>query len=142
MSSNFEKALSYFRQSDFSRCLKACKKIMGSDPTFIAPYVLGAQAALAMGQKKQTEKLLLRAIHLQPENAVVHRNFGIFLNQIAREEEAERAFRRALEIDPQDPESLYCYAVHLQMQDRILEARDLFFKASDLAPENASIWTA
>ena len=138
---NFKKAISYFQKSNFSRCLKICKKILGINPNFLDAYILGAQASLALGQNKQTEKLLLKAAEIQPENAIVHRNLGIFFSQMQRQKDADLAFQKSLELGPKDVQTHYCYAVHLDGSHRPKEASERFLAASEISPENPDIWT-
>ena len=138
---DFKKAISYFQKSDFNRCMKICKKLLRLNPNFLDAYVLGAQASSALGQHKQTEKLLLKAVEIRPENAVVRRNLGIFFSQMQRQQDADRAFQKSLELAPKDAQTHYCYAVHLDGSHRPKEAKDRFLAASDISPENPDIWT-
>jgi len=139
--SDFETAVSYFRQSKFNRCIKACAKVLEAEPRFVDAYLLAAQAALAQGKKQQAEKFLLDALKVRPDSVIVHRNLGILFSQMLRPKEADRAFANALSIAPEDAETLYCFAVHLDANRRPKEALEQYDKALAVAPNNPAVWT-
>ncbi len=139
--SDFETAVTYYRQSKYSRCIKACAKVLEAEPRFVDAYLLAAQAALANGNKPQAEKFLLDAVKVRPDSVVVHRNLGILFSQMLRPKEADRAFANALSIAPKDAETLYCFAVHLDTNRRPKEARVQYQKALEVVPNNPAVWT-
>ena len=141
MSANFETAINYFQQSRFDRCLKTCRKVIGADPGFVDAYLLGAQAAQARGQSQQAEKFLLQAAKVCPDSLVVQRNLGVLKSQLGQIEEANRAFRKALRIDPKDAETLYCFAVHLDSNHQSKEALSMYACALEVVPDNPMVWT-
>ena len=63
--------------------------------------VVSAQAlnALNAGRLTAAVNLYLRAIALRPEKASFHNNCGVALMRLNRLDEAQRAFRRAIELD-------------------------------------------
>ena len=63
--------------------------------------VVSAQAlnALNAGRLTAAVNLYLRAIELRPEKASFHNNCGVALMRLNRLDEAQRAFRRAIELD-------------------------------------------
>lgn len=141
MSANFETAVYYFEQSRFDRCLKTCRKIIGADPDFVDAYLLGAQAAQARGQNKQALKFLLQAVEVRPDSLIVQRNLGILKSQLGQIDDADRAFRKAMQIDPKDAETLYCFAVHLDANHRSKEALSVYERALEVVPNNPMVWT-
>jgi Flp pilus assembly protein TadD len=66
--------------------------------------------------------------------AVGHRNLGNLLGMRGDAVGAERMFRRAIEIDPNDPESHYNLGNALAAQQRIPEASQSYGRAVELRP--------
>ncbi len=71
-----------------------------------------------------------------PTNADIQNDFGGLLCQANRFAEAEQAFRRALELDADNGETLFNLAQPLMAQDRHAEAEAVFRRVVELLPEN------
>jgi protein O-mannosyl-transferase len=85
----------------------------------------------------EAESLYRRAVDLDPNVALYHRNFAIFMGRRKNLDEAERLFRRAVDLDPANAQNLFALAefMHRSRQD-LTEAEQLYRRALDLAPNN------
>ncbi len=78
------------------------------------------------------------ALRLDPELAEAHVSRANVLALLARPEDAERDFRRALELNPALPDACYFYARHLFETGRLREAAAMFEEAARKNPEDCA----
>jgi Flp pilus assembly protein TadD len=74
------------------------------------------------GRPAEALPLLRRAASGMPRAARVHYNLGLLEQQVGNLDDAERALRRAVELDPAGLDVLYALADHLVRQGRLAEA--------------------
>lgn len=74
-----------------------------------------------------------------PKNEIIRLILGAALAAQGQDQEAERAFREALEIDPNYAEVMTSYGEMLIRQRRFAEAHDLLQKAYQQIPSNPSV---
>ncbi len=92
---------------------------------------------------RQNFKRQLELATINPHDADAHYQLGLIYVQRRLPAEAEQRFRRALEIDPNEPEVLLHLGLLLRHQDgRHDEARPLLERAAELNPKVASheVW--
>jgi TolB-like protein/tetratricopeptide (TPR) repeat protein len=77
-----------------------------------------------------------RALELAPDSAEAHAAQGLALSLQGKAEEAERAFRTALSLNPGLFEACYFYARMCFMQGRQAEAIELFERATAIRPDD------
>ena len=78
-----------------------------------------------------------KAIALDPQLADAHAARGYVLDISGRASEAEAAFERALELDPNNFEAYYFYARHCMKQDKREKAAELLIRALEVNPEDS-----
>jgi tetratricopeptide (TPR) repeat protein len=83
---------------------------------------------------------------LEPEAPLAHRNAGDALARLGREDEAQAAYERAVElaqaelrVNPNDPGGRAALAVYLAKAGRFEPAREELTRALELAPESAEV---
>lgn len=94
-------------------------------------------------RQRQNFKRQLELATINPHDADAHYQLGLIYVQRRLPAEAEQRFRRALEIDPNEAETLYQLGRLLRHQDgRAEEARQLLEKGATLDPKLAShqVW--
>jgi tetratricopeptide (TPR) repeat protein len=90
-------------------------------------WAMTAYAAYIMtleNRWNEAEMLLQKAVKLEPDNAKVWCTLGVLFTDVANEQ-AESAFRRALEIDSEDRNSRLFFAIMLVLAERYQEAENL-----------------
>jgi type IV pilus assembly protein PilF len=91
-----ELAVGYFEQGQTNVALDELKQVIALDPTFPDAYNLRGLIYMRLNDNRQAEESFRRAASLNPRDASVQHNYGWFLCQQARYDEAQRAFDSAL----------------------------------------------
>ena len=118
---------------------KALRYAHGKKKKEAKDYLLiGIEHLMNMDFKK-AERMLRRAIALDPTLAIAHNELGIVLVWTKRPDEAEKEFREALRLDPSHCIIFYQYALFLEEEERYSESEKvarmglkLYPSASDL----------
>ena len=76
------------------------------------------------------------ALQIEPDLAEAHAARGAALADAERLAEAEAAFRRALEFDPNSYDALYSYARYSMTQCETERAAELYIRAHELQPDD------
>ncbi len=118
---------------------------------FASPYILFwgyrmfGRDVLALGgglSARQNYKRQLEAATINPRDAEAHYQLGLVHLQRRSPEAAEACFRKALEIDREDPDTLFQLGRLLRESGRLDEAHELLDKGSRLNPRlaNYEVW--
>lgn len=99
--------------------------------SFIYMY---ADSAISVRLQAETNSRL--ALQLAPESAQVHASRGLALSHSVRQDEAERAFERAAELDPTLFDAYYFHGRHAFSKGKLEKAAILFAKAADVRPDD------
>jgi type IV pilus assembly protein PilF len=91
-----ELAVGYFQEGKTSVALDELKQVLAADPTFPEAYNLRGLIYMRLGDKRQAEDSFRRASALNPRDPDTQHNYGWFLCQEGRYEDAQRAFDVAL----------------------------------------------
>jgi len=89
-----------------------------------------------LGNSKAGLKLIRKSIALTPGSAMMHNNLGNVLREMDCSEEAEIAYRTALEHDPDDANALCNLGVSLHNQNKNDEAVSFLRKAIGINPKH------
>jgi protein O-mannosyl-transferase len=85
------------------------------------------------------EKIYQQGLQQFPQSSEVHSHFANFLTHVRyRPEEAEVLYRKAMELDPQDPIVINDLAVFLDAQRNFPEAERLYKAALGIVPNRSS----
>ena len=107
----------------------ARKRNAGSDPA-VANLNLGA-GYLRQGRLDLAIERLLRALDQNPRLADAHSTIAIAYDQLGSNEDAEKHYKRATQLEPQNPSASNSYAVFLCRQNRWKDAEPYFRRAVD-----------
>ncbi|UCF36463.1 MAG: tetratricopeptide repeat protein, partial [Acidobacteriota bacterium] len=105
-------------------------------PDSVPPLVNRAMVFARLGQNADAEKLLLKALAIEPRSAETNFNLGLLVAEEQRLEDAERYLRKALEADPSFAEAAYNLGILLAGRGEP-EGLVLCRKAAELRPDNA-----
>jgi len=97
--------LAAYAMQDYNTAIAALEKSVQLDPTPVAKLNLGA-AYLAVKRFSDAEQILTQVVLEDPENAEAWYNLGWALKALARDAEAQRAWKRALELGYEPARSL------------------------------------
>jgi len=107
------------------------------------PEVYTSLAFVVQGQEsdlEEAERLLRRAIQLDPSYALAHSRLAFVLGTAKRMDEAIEALRTALALDPLSPRLMSQCAHYSMVAQRYVEAVDQARRALELDDENDSAW--
>jgi TolB-like protein/Flp pilus assembly protein TadD len=93
-----------------------------------------ADSAVSIRLQAETNSRL--ALQLAPDLAQVHASRGLALSYSERQDEAEKAFERAVELDPQLFDAYYFHGRHAFTKGRLEKAALLFEKATEVRPDD------
>jgi type IV pilus assembly protein PilF len=91
-----ELAVGYFDEGKTSVALDELKQVIAIDPTLPQAYNLRGLIYMRLNDKRQAEDSFRRAAALGPRDADTHHNYGWFLCQEGRYDDAQRAFDVAI----------------------------------------------
>ena len=106
-------------------------------------YALSSRAHLRaqLGRRSQAIADQQRLVELHPQRSAADWfNLAYLLDEAERHDEAEAAFRRALELDPQLDRAWYGLALALIRQQRLDEAVDALKRNTELQPMSPYGW--
>jgi len=109
-----------------------------------APECLGnlAMAKWRTGETDEAERLLRRALALQPGLSSAAATLGSLLTALTRGEEAVAILATAVALAPDDPVLRLNLGLALRTLGRLREAKEVLTEASRLAPDHAEVWNA
>ena len=91
-----ELAVGYFEQGQTNVALDELKQVIANDPTFPDAYNLRGLIYMRLNDMKQAEESFRRAVSLSSRDSNAQHNYGWLLCQLARYDEANRAFESAM----------------------------------------------
>jgi type IV pilus assembly protein PilF len=89
---NTQLGVEYLRKGEYETSLKKLNKALEIDPNYSDAHDVIAVLYERVGQLDLAEKHYKRGLRLNPDNAGSHNNYGRFLCNIKRYEEAEKEF--------------------------------------------------
>ena len=125
----------------------ALEKFAGAvalDPSFALAYagIADCRSYLYANAQRNAVHLAMalaasrKALELDPKSPTVHTARGVALSLGQRAEDADRAFARALELNPKDFDACYFFARHCFSFGRPEQAIELYRRAIELRPED------
>lgn len=99
--------------------------------SFIYQY---ADSAVSIRLQAETNSRM--ALQLAPDMAQVHASRGLALSYGPRQEEAQKAFERAAELDPSLFDAYYFHGRHAFSKGKLESAAQLFEKATEVRPDD------
>lgn len=86
------------------------------------------------GNNEEARRYFLEAVSADPESAVASHNLGVALLNLNRYDEADTAFRAALEREPKNAKAFYGRGRVAEKKGNLYAARDFYTRAAELMP--------
>lgn len=126
-----------FKQRDYTGALNRLSFLLSTNPHWGKLQAARASALLALGQPEQALVSSREALQLSPSDPAIHITEGDALRQLGRLDDADRAYRTALESNPTDDNALARLATLSYNRQDYLRARRmalLTFEANPINP--------
>ncbi|HRU78822.1 MAG TPA: tetratricopeptide repeat protein [Rectinema sp.] len=136
-----DRGVDLIEEGRVEEALECFDKAIELDPQAIFSRINRANALALLDRIDEAIGEFAAALRIDEENTSLWYNRGIVMSQIGDEEEAERCYRRAIQINPQDEDSSSSYnnlAVCLINRGKLEEAIQYLEKAVQLDPQNKS----
>ena len=133
-----ELASAYFGRGQMTTALDEVKLAIAADPTLPAAFNLRGLIYASLGDERLAEESFRHALRLDPRDADVMQNFGWYLCQRKRYDEAETLFSQALAV-PQyrdSPRTLLTQGVCQARAGRWANAEQTLQRSYELDPGN------
>lgn len=130
----------YFRQKRFNEAIEAYRAVLRLKPNDPAATTNLAAALIGLGDTAAARQVLTVPLAEHGDNAGNWIDIGVAEDKQGHYAEAERAYRKALEVDPGLPVAWHDLALTLMKTNRTQEAEEALRQALKLAPEFAYAW--
>ena len=94
------RASAYFSRGELAQAESMCRTVLAASPDNAAALHLLGLVRARGGDPQGGEDLLRRSVELEPADPRLRLNFATFLRRAGRLEEAERVYRRVLQLAP------------------------------------------
>ena len=134
-----ERALTQHRSGNLIEAAKGYRKVLRKEPQHPnALYLLGC-IEYQNGKNEEAIDLLLEAITYAPREADYHNALGLALTGLQKYDDAERSFRRALQLENR-PRVHANLGLLYKKQNRPLEGIAAFRQSLALRPDDTEVW--
>lgn len=123
----------YSQQGNHHKALKQFKISNTLFDEAVIPLVNGGYTSALLGDHSEAERMLRKALSLEPNNEAANLNYALLLGELGRVDEAQACYQKVLEVNPSSAIAAFNMAV-------IVGQRDLHgaIKYSQVAYDNAS----
>jgi tetratricopeptide (TPR) repeat protein len=122
-----------FRKGQYTDAVNYAEKCIESDPESSSGYSNLGWAEYWLGRNDKALVHLKKAAELAPDSADIHYRLGSILNNVFRKlQEAEKAFSRAIELDPDYQLAWQQRGICFYQQGKYTEAESDYRKAAEL----------
>ncbi|BBK31750.1 Tfp pilus assembly protein PilF [Stella humosa] len=129
-----DQAATCLLRRDFTRAAALIAEAIAEEPENPVIWRRSALIEERAGNLAAAEAAYRRALHLAPDDAALHNNYGIFLRSQDRNDAAAHALRQAMALEPKRVEFLVNYAATLRHDGQADAALRAFREAIALAP--------
>lgn len=134
-------AVLLMQRGDYSLAAEKYRETLAIDPDFVMAHGGLGEALFVLERYEEAIAAATTALDLGPEAPIrgaLHRLLGRSNRALGRFDPAERHFRSALELEPQDAAPLFELSRLRREQQRSEEAEDYLRRARDLLPSDTS----
>jgi len=133
----YQKGLKYEQQNDLYSALFAYKNAVNLNPYFVDTKIALARIYYKLGDYKKSKNILIDTLKQEQKNIEALNMLGnveIALNDLP---EAEKAFNRAISLDPTNIESQYGFANLSRLEGKYKEAIERYKKILKIYPNDS-----
>ncbi len=127
----------YLQRKEYPQAVQHLEKALREEEVFDVVSNLGS-AYIGTEEYDNAEKYLRRALVLQPESPVCHKNLAVLYQKMKRDNDAIFHFEKYLDLQPNDVDTMQSYALYLTKIGRWKEAAtfltELTKEITDVAP--------
>ena len=139
----------YIQSGRLEQAVAELQKSIEADPDAAAPHVTLGRVLLGLNRPDEALEALEKAERLDPSDAEVPKMVGRVYLQLAATDasadyasKAEKAFKRALELDPEEQESLFYLALLYERTGRSEEALEVKQRLLSVNPTLHDVWVS
>ncbi len=101
LNEKFQQAVILIQDKKYAAAIELLVEVTDKTNKHSAPYINLAMAYSAMGKVKEAEKILLRAIKINPTHPVTNNELGLLYRKMGRFSDAKRAYEKVIQKFPQ-----------------------------------------
>jgi len=124
------------REGKSQQALALLRQEIELSPQDVRPRILEVRLLLTENRLEEALRAADNALRAFPDLADTHYQLGLVLMGLKKQEEAEKAFRRALEIDSGHTAAMSDLAVILMLKGERAEARQLLERVLEIRPDD------
>ncbi len=112
--------------------LNACAMVPVGETNMQKASKINVQLGIGYYQRNNLEQAnvkLVKALRQDPNSSQAHHAYAVLQNRFLEKEKAEKHFRKAIELDPENSEALTNYGAFLCQDGRYLQAEKMFLQA-------------
>jgi Flp pilus assembly protein TadD len=128
---NCNLAIAYFNQGDFAMSAKLFNEVMERTPEIITPYIYMSVINIKNNEIQKSLDFLRECMNKFPRIPAFKNNLAVVYEAIDLPEEAEKAYRQALEDNPQDMQVCRNFADFYYEAQILGAAKELFERIPD-----------
>lgn len=126
---NAKLGLNYMQQGSYDVALEKLQRALKQDPDLPTAHHYIAELYRTLGNPELAEQHYRRALRLSPDDPAVHNNFGVFLCDRGRFDEAEERFLQAAGVPSyQRPDEAYQNAALCALREPDLDQAEKYFR--------------
>ncbi len=130
----FEIAKELIHLNDYDDAIFYLEKAVNINERFEYLFQLGSLYILKK-RLDDAEKILKKAVLLNPENSSAHDNLGIIYSEKGLYNKAIKKFEKAIQLNPESADAYFNLGLVYRKKGKISKMRQFFEKAAELNPE-------
>lgn len=115
-------AIQHFNNGELDEALQLCLSVLNQDENNVDALHLGGLIAFRQGNAETASNLIWKAVQIDPSFLDAYLNLGQVFQSMGRDADAQICYRKALELDPQNPEARQLLGAFAEEASRELPA--------------------
>ncbi|TAP34501.1 tetratricopeptide repeat protein [Alteromonas sp. KUL49] len=136
---NLNQSLLSYQSGDVSGAIKLLQHGIEVDPFFAANYINLADLLRAQGDFQAEAELFASAVQALPNDGVMQYSYGMHLIRNNKKQQAIHAFERAVELNPEESQYWYIYALALDNVGKTADAVKVLLSSLDVGVSQQNV---